>query len=176
MRRLIVCALLAGAVSSIGATDAPPPAKPPACASRSAHSQFDFWIGHWEVRDPAGKLQGHSRIERILDGCGIAEYWDGAGGTHGVSYNAFDAAANTWRQFWIDDSGQSVLQLEGGLKDRSMVLASVPKTVKGKAAPVQRITWTPQADGGVRQVWDQSDDGGKTWKIAFDGIYRKDAG
>jgi hypothetical protein len=38
---------------------------------------------------------------------------------------------------------------------------------------LQRITWTPHADGSVAQQWDQSTDAGKTWVIAFEGIYRK---
>lgn len=33
----------------------------------------------------------------------------------------------------------------------------------------ERITWTPNADGTVRQHWEQSTDGGKTWTTAFDG-------
>ncbi len=32
------------------------------------------------------------------------------------------------------------------------------------------ITWTPNADGSVRQHWETSEDG-KTWKTAFDGLY-----
>jgi hypothetical protein len=39
----------------------------------------------------------------------------------------------------------------------------------------QRITWTPNADGTVRQFWDTSDDDGKTWVVSFDGIYRRQA-
>jgi len=37
----------------------------------------------------------------------------------------------------------------------------------------QRITWTPNHDGNVRQLWESSDDDGKTWTTAFDGIYHK---
>jgi len=35
----------------------------------------------------------------------------------------------------------------------------------------QRITWTPQAGGHVRQLWEASDDSGKTWRVEFDGRY-----
>ena len=38
---------------------------------------------------------------------------------------------------------------------------------------IERITWTPNADGTVRQHWEQSTDGGKTWTTAFDGLYRR---
>ena len=34
-----------------------------------------------------------------------------------------------------------------------------------------RITWTPGADGSVRQLWESSADGGTTWSVVFDGRY-----
>ena len=53
-----------------------------------------------------------------------------------------------------------------------MVLASAPrKTDSG--VDVQRITWSKNADATVRQVWESSTDGGKTWTVAFDGKYVK---
>jgi hypothetical protein len=43
----------------------------------------------------------------------------------------------------------------------------------GGVQQMERITWTPNADGTVRQHWEQSADGGKTWETAFDGLYRR---
>ena len=37
----------------------------------------------------------------------------------------------------------------------------------------ERIAWTPNADGTVRQLWESSKDDGKTWTVSFDGLYRK---
>ena len=36
----------------------------------------------------------------------------------------------------------------------------------------QRITWTPNADGSVRQLWEAADAKG-AWTVAFDGRYTK---
>jgi hypothetical protein len=36
-----------------------------------------------------------------------------------------------------------------------------------------RITWTPVADGQVRQLWEASRDGGATWSVVFDGLYAR---
>jgi hypothetical protein len=55
---------------------APPPLPPEA-------RQFDFWVGDWEVTNPAGKAAGRSRIESIATGAGILENWTGAGATPG---------------------------------------------------------------------------------------------
>ena len=38
---------------------------------------------------------------------------------------------------------------------------------------LNRVTWYDNEDGTVRQHWEQSEDGGKTWKNAFDGLYRR---
>jgi hypothetical protein len=44
-------------------------------------------------------------------------------------------------------------------------------------AQVQRITWTPLPDGRVRQHWESTTDGGRTWSTVFDGYYtRRGAG
>ena len=54
-----------------------------------------------------------------------------------------------------------------------MVLRGVTHNAQG-AAVQNRITWTPNADGSVRQHWEASTDG-ETWTTAFDGRYvRKD--
>ena len=136
----------------------------------SAPRQFDFWIGEWEVRMPDGKPAGTSRIESILGGAVIQEHWTGARGDTGTSFNFVDAATGQWRQFWVSKNGNA-LDLRGGLREGRMVLEGETPTPKG--AQKERITWTPRADGTVRQLWEQSLDGGKTWTVAFDGIYTK---
>lgn len=37
----------------------------------------------------------------------------------------------------------------------------------------QRVTWTPQPDGRVRQLWESSSDGSKTRTVVFDGLYAR---
>jgi len=143
---------------------APPQTASP-CASPE-HRQFDFWVGEWEVTRPDGKVAGHNRITPILGGCALREEWTGAGGNQGTSLNAWDPGAHAWRQTWVDQSG-AVLLLAGGIDGGRMVMVS------GDGPSRQRITWTPMPDGRVRQLWDASEDGGKTWKVAFDGTYRK---
>jgi hypothetical protein len=144
----------------------PPPALPP--ESR----QFDFWLGEWDVANPAGKLAGTNKIESIAAGAGLLENWTGASGYTGRSLNAWNAAKKQWQQYWVGSDG-GVLELSGGLVDGRMVLAAEHE-VSG-VRRLERITWTPNADGTVRQHWEQSADGGKTWTTAFDGLYRKKA-
>jgi hypothetical protein len=148
------------------------PARPPACTS-AEHHQFDFWIGDWEVTLPNGKHAGTNRIEPILTGCVLRETWSGAGGMHGTSYNIYDASRHRWHQTWVDDGG-NLLGLDGAFQGGKMVLTGEQKDTSGTT--LQRITWTPSGNGEVRQLWEASSDGGKTWAVQFDGRYRKRGG
>lgn len=131
--------------------------------------QFDFWVGDWTVRTPKGTVAGTNRIEVVEGGCGLQENWTGTGNT-GRSINAFSPQDRTWHQFWLG-SGGLVMHLIGGLRGGSMVLDG--QTTGNGQVTRQRITWTPIPDGRVRQLWEQSTDDGKTWSVAFDGMYSK---
>ncbi len=132
--------------------------------------QFDFWLGEWDVTQ-ASKTAGVNRIERILDGCGLLESWTGVSGYRGNSLNFYDAARERWHQSWVDTSGL-VLALDGAFVGGSMVLAGTRFDPSRKQTTHDRITWTPNADGTVRQLWESSADG-KTWSLVFDGLYSR---
>jgi hypothetical protein len=148
-----------------------PPPKP--CVAPQDR-QFDFWLGKWNVTDnTSGKPDGTNDITSELKGCVLQEHWIGAGpnGGRGMSFNHYDPARKVWHQTWVDDSG-GILYLDGGMKNGSMVLAGARTGRAGKRV-IDRITYTPRPDGSVRQWWQVSRDGGKTWTTSFDGIYRK---
>jgi hypothetical protein len=133
---------------------------------------FDFWAGDWEVTNQAnGKIAGHNRIELKHDGRVLVENYTTPGAYTGMSVNAYDGQAKRWHQCWVDSAG-GVLDLYGGLVEGKMVLTGETKQANG-SPQLERITWTPNADGTVRQHWEQSADGGKTWTSAFDGLYRR---
>lgn len=132
------------------------------------YRQFDFWIGEWEVRNPAGQLAGTNSITREYDGCVLVEHWEGAGGGAGTSQNFYHKGDGKWHQNWIDSQANGPLWLVGGLDDDG---AMVMKDVDQTKSPVNRITWTPNPDGSVRQHWEQSEDAGATWATVFDGLY-----
>jgi len=146
------------------------PAAPPPCAS-PRHREFDFWIGTWDVTGPSGKFAGTNRIEPADGGCVLVESWSSAGGGYtGRSLNSVGGDGR-WHQTWVDSSGLR-LDLVGGLVEGRMVLeGDTPATAPGGPPVKNRITWTPQRDGDVRQHWETSQDGGKTYATAFDGLY-----
>jgi len=162
--------LLAIPITAALLLPAPAAEERPPC-SAPAHRQFDFWVGEWEVRAPDGALAGTNRITTIQSGCALQENWEGASGTTGTSLNAYDPARGRWHQTWVDSHG-SLLLLEGEFKEGKMVLAGATPSPKGGTLR-DRITWEPTSGGAVRQLWEQSSDGGKSWSVAFDGRYTR---
>lgn len=146
-----------------------PPSRPAACQGPE-FAQFDFWLGEWEVLGPKGNRAGTNSITRAHGGCVVLERWSGAGGVTGSSFNIYTPATRTWHQIWVDNGG-TLLQLEGQFADGRMRLEGAGLTAKGPM--LNRITWTPQPDGSVRQFWEISTDDGKTWQTSFDGSYRR---
>jgi hypothetical protein len=144
--------------------------QPSPCASAS-HRQFDFWIGEWEVSDSLNRRLGTNRIERVLGGCVLYESWSGATGARGHSFNAFDPGDNKWHQTWVDNEG-TVLMIAGGIINGEMVMDGKRRLADGSQT-LERITWTPNADGTIRQLWQSSRDRGMRWTTVFNGLYRR---
>jgi len=136
----------------------------------SEHRQFDFWLGEWNVYGPKGGLAGVNRITSEYGGCVLHEHYTTSSGFEGESLNSYDPGRKVWHQTWVDNSG-TLLLIEGGLRDGSMVLEGQNTGADGKATQ-NRITWTPNADGSVRQHWETTDGQGG-WTTVFDGKYTK---
>lgn len=133
--------------------------------------QMDFWVGQWEVIGPEGKKAGVNTIETALKGRAIIERWTSAGGNSGTSINYFDAARKQWVQVWIDDSGDA-LQTLGAFENGAMRTAGETSMHDGKRGKM-RSTLTPNADGTITQLIEESADDGKTWTVAFKGTYKR---
>lgn len=157
--------------AGVGAQDAPPPA--PAgqrapCAT-DKHRAFDFWLGTWDVIGPRG-VAGRNVITAANNGCTVHESYSTPRGYTGQSINAYDATRDRWHQTWSDNSGL-LLRLEGN-SPRPGVMVLEGARLDGQGREIRdRITWTANADGSVRQHWENSTDGGVSWTTSFDGRY-----
>ena len=145
------------------------PATPTPCSGPEFH-QFDFWIGSWIVKDDKGQMLGTNDVTVIQDGCVLQEHWKGTDGSAGTSFNIYYAPTGRWHQTWVDSQG-GLLRMDGGIVNGAMVLQG-QRVGKRFKSVIDKITWTPLPDGRVRQFWQASVDGGKTWKPIFDGYYQ----
>jgi hypothetical protein len=99
----------------------------------------------------------------------LVENWSGAQGGTGMSMNFFDPTSGHWRQLWV--SSGLIVDIAGGLKDGSMVLEGHSYYHGQDEKRPFRGTWTPQADGVVRQFFEESTDGGEAFAPWFEGFY-----
>ena len=136
------------------------------------YRHFDFWLGEWDVT-AAGAAQptAASKISSKQDGCVVLEEYSVGVAFTGMSINFYDSAKETWHQTWMSNAGGSVY-LEGGLNENgAMVLTDKDLPISKVSGTINRVTWTPNDDGSVRQFWESSTDDGETWSVAFDGLY-----
>ncbi len=169
MIRIITFLLLMFAMVTTNVTSAQTKKAP---CDTEKHNEFNFWVGDWNVYNKQGKLIGANKILKMHSNCVMQENWvSKTSNSRGTSYNYVDLTDNTWNQLWVDNSGYSLV-LKGNLVDGKMVLKS--DLVKGqKGDYYNRITWTPNKDGSVTQVWEFISTQGKVIQEAFRGIYKK---
>ena len=182
MKLTIIAALAAFSVScahaqSTGsAAAAPAQTPPPPPCTDPVFSQFDFWVGEWDVYGPQGKLAGTNSIRKEEYGCLLTEHWVNTGGITGQSYNFVDLETGKWRQVWV--SAGATIDYVGGLNDKgAMVLEGTigyGADKPGNGAKF-RGTWTPNEDGTVTQYFQQYDDEKKVWNDWFTGTYKRKA-
>jgi hypothetical protein len=157
---------------ALAATPAAAQAPKGAACDDAQHRQFDFWVGRWSV-SPTGKddVVAESLIEKLYAGCGIRENWMPKNHQDGGSLNAYVPTERAWRQTWIDSDGGRA-DFTGTWNGKAMVLVGTWPAPDGRMRIV-RMTYTPNADGSVRQFGEASIDNGSTWTPDFDFTYRK---
>lgn len=170
----IALALVVAAIPSFALAQqpAPPPRPTPPRCDSAEHRAFDFWKGRWRV-ESGGQLAGHSEVSLVAGDCVLLEQWTGAAGGRGASLNAYDPSDKRWKQSWVWSWGAR-LDLAGGLREGKMVMEGDSKAATG-ATTKNRITWSKEPEGRVRQLWETSSDDGKTWAVSFDGLYSPEA-
>lgn len=134
--------------------------------------QFDFWVGEWDVYTEEN-LVGKNTIVFLQNKNVIQENWVSEKENFtGTSYSFYNSKTAKWHQIWIDKNGNNLL-LTGVFSDGKMILTSGLDSNMGEPNSIHRITWTQLTNGNVKQVWESTIDGGKSWNIQFQGIYKK---
>lgn len=131
---------------------------------------LDHWIGEWDVY-VNDQLAGQNRISKTLDGYAIEEHWESKTGGRGQSFFVFLPDQGKWKQLWTSDRGWRVEKIgtpiENGIELEGTSTQPDGATVKAR----ERLTKNP--DGTVRQLLEDYDEASKSWKVAFDGLYKR---
>ena len=138
----------------------------------AAYRHFDFWLGEWDVTPASSQSPtAKSRISSREGGCVVLEEYETLRGYTGLSINFYDSAKQVWHQTWMANNG-TPNYLEGALNEEgAMVLTDAKLPISEITGTINRVTWTPDEKGGVRQYWETSSDGGESWSVGFDGYY-----
>src|SRR5262245_21458670 len=141
------------------------------CRSLPEYRLLDFWLGEWNVYEGNQKV-GTNKIEPILNSCAVIENWKDLNGGEGKSFFYFNLAHKLWKQVWVTDHGymKEKTQQQSYVKD---VVTFQGEVLNSKGKKVLDRTRLVAQPNGVRQIIEQSEDGGKTWQVTFDAIYKR---
>ncbi|GJM45593.1 MAG: hypothetical protein DHS20C21_24350 [Gemmatimonadota bacterium] len=146
-------------------------ATPPVPCSAPEFSQFDFWVGEWDLTW-ANDGQGTNVIAREYDGCVIREQFS-TEGFQGTSVSCWSPKLGKWRQTWVDNSG-SYLDFTGGMVGDRMILSREVPEIPGTTH--QRMVFHDITADSLIWDWESSKDGGETWTTNWQIHYQRRAG
>ncbi|MDJ0657766.1 MAG: hypothetical protein QNJ40_26640 [Xanthomonadales bacterium] len=141
------------------------------CQADQRHHAFDFWIGEWTVTQ-YGQFAGTNTIKPILGHCALFENWTSASGAQGKSFNYYDPGKDHWRQIWISDSG-TFIEFVGEARDGGIYYTAETANPADGSITHHKFEFSRNKDGSVRQFWQTSTDGRKTWNTSWDGHYER---
>jgi len=163
--------LLAGVVALSTVRDASAATRVTQCTAPE-YRQLDFWLGDWDAYDADNlkDVAARVRVETMLGGCAVRESYEGIDGLVGESFSTYDASRKLWHQTWVTNRGQ-LLTIEGRFEGGRLTLQGPQRFADGGDAIV-RAVWMPDADG-ARETAHTSTDGGVTWRLLFDMVFRR---
>lgn len=148
-----------------------------ACEGDENYRALDFLLGEWRLVS-YGEAVGRSQVEKLEDGCLIAETWSFTDGRGGRTYSIFDRVAGVWRRFGVSNRGV-VVRLSGMVDNGALLLRGERVSADGEASTwLER--WVPEAGGRIRLSAGGSAAGGRSDRVedapfnglhGFDGYY-----
>jgi hypothetical protein len=141
------------------------PVPPPKPCTQPEASQFDFWLGDWNLEWGNG-AHGRNVIKKTLDGCVIQESFDGGTSSplRGMSVSTYNPRLGRWQQTWVDNQG-GYLDFVGGSDGARMILQR-KATINGQEF-LQRMVWYDITPDALMWNWERSSDDGKTWSVQW---------
>ena len=136
------------------------------CSTPEA-SQFDFWIGDWELTW-ADTLHGTNQVDKLFGNCTVHEnFRDFKTNFMGQSWSVYNTNYKQWQQTWVDNQG-GYITLTGGMVGDSLILTTAERTVSASVSATGKMT-SRMVYYNIKQEsfdwsWEATTDGGQSWK------------
>lgn len=174
---IAVAATLKSAPVPHGETNPAPAKRTSACTADSNFQRLSFWIGDWEVYDSTGAYYARQRVRAVIDECAITAEWTGRVGDKGINISAYDVRTGDWKQVYISNQVPSPSGIQLRKSDRSYDGPGIRFVPLVEPPPDNlrrsRVTIIPLSGNRVQQLFEDSSDGGKTWRTLFKAEHRR---
>ncbi|MXX76836.1 MAG: hypothetical protein F4210_16575 [Holophagales bacterium] len=144
---------------------------PGPCATDDSYLALDFLLGEWRLVS-GGETVGHSRAEKLEDGCLIEETWSFVDGRSGRTYSSFDPAARAWRRFSVSNRG-IIVRSDGTVDGEELVFDGEYVAADGRSSN-WRERLSIEADGRIARSAGRSGRAGRRDRpstVLFEGHY-----
>lgn len=146
--------------------------------SQQTPTDFHFWIGTWEgtwSEGNGGQGKAINNVHTILDGQAIQEIFEvtegSSKGFKGTSISAYIPKAGAWKQNWFDNQGAHFDFTAEVHTEHKMFVTGI--TEKDGKKHQQRMVFYNIENDSFTWDWEQSNDGGKTWKLSWRIHYKR---
>jgi hypothetical protein len=158
-----------------------PTATAPPCVTDSNYQRLAFWVGDWDVFDSTGAKYATQRVQPVIDACAITIEWASGGGNKGMGLAAFDMKSRAWKEVYVSNqvpfrSGVTIRTSDPSYAGPGIRFISVNDQAASDNLVRNRVTILPLAEHGALQQFEESRDGGKTWKVVFKAEHRPRTG
>lgn len=146
--------------------------------AQQSPDDFLFWEGTWQgIWDEGNNQQGEAinTVTKILNGTALHENFEVTKGSSkgfmGTSISAFIPKAGAWKQNWFDNQGAHFDFTAEVNADKKMFVTGI--TEKDGKKHQQRMVFYDIENNSFTWDWEQTQDGGKTWQLAWRIFYKK---
>ncbi len=148
----------------------------PPCAADSNYQRLAFWVGDWDVVDSTGAHYATQRVRAVIDDCAITAEWTGRVGDKGFNLSAFDGRTGEWRQVYVSNQVPAPLGVTIRRSDTTYVGPGVRFIAlldpPAESLSRSRVTIMPLSGHRAMQLFEDSKDGGATWRVIFKAEHR----
>jgi hypothetical protein len=146
------------------------------CTADSSYQRLAFWVGDWDVFDSTGAHYATQRVSAVIDECAFTAEWASSGGNKGMGLSAFDMKTRQWKQVYVSNqvpfrSGVTIRTSDPSYTGPGIRFIALPDPAADSLAQ-SRVTIMPLSGHRALQEFEDSRDGGKTWKIVFKAEHR----